>query len=98
MSQCGASLPSTLASAPSSECNAACKTTSTDKCGGTWRMNVYTTGAASSVDLGGYTLQGCVSDGPARALTGYSFKSSKMTAKSCVDACSSRGMALAGVE
>lgn len=89
-----------MASAPSSECNSACKTTTSDKCGGTWRMNVYTFASSStpSPTVSGYALQGCVSDGNARALTGYNFYSGSMTAKKCVDECSTRGFSMAGVE
>jgi hypothetical protein len=61
-------------------------------------MNVYTSVTTPSVDMGGYTLQGCVTDGSARALTGYSYTSSKMTVKGCLDACASRNFPLAGVE
>lgn len=87
-----------MASAPSSQCNVACRTTSTDKCGGNYRMNIYTFTSTSPPDLGGYSLQGCVADGNARALTGYTFTSGRMTAKLCVDECSTRGFSMAGVE
>lgn len=94
--QCGNSLPSNLVSAPASECNSPCRTATSDKCGGTWRMNVYT--FVPGVTVSGYALQGCVTDGSARALTGHNFYSGRMTARMCVDECSTRGFALAGVQ
>lgn len=45
-----------------------------------------------------YTYQGCVNDGGARALTGYSFSDGAMTVAKCTSTCSSKGFALAGVE
>jgi len=97
---CGNSLPSNLASAPSSQCNYACKTTTTDKCGGSWRMHIYawTPPPLAAVEISGYTLKGCYSDSANRVLAAYSFINSKMTIKMCLDTCKSRGFSIAGVE
>ena len=69
-------------------------------------MNVYTFTAPSTpnpapstgVSISGYALQGCVTDGSPRALTGYNFYSGRMTAKMCIDECSTRGFAIAGIQ
>lgn len=47
---------------------------------------------------GAWALAGCVKDGSARALTGYSFASDKMTPSLCQDGCSSKGFSMAGME
>lgn len=47
---------------------------------------------------GGWTLAGCVKDGSARALSGYSFASDKMTPSLCQDGCNSKGFSVAGME
>jgi glucan endo-1,3-alpha-glucosidase len=97
--KCGDALPSNLASAASSQCNVACKTTTTDKCGGSWRMNVYTyTAPAPTTDLGTYTSKGCFSDSQTRILTGYSYGDSQLTIKKCLVTCKAKGFSMAGVE
>ncbi|CDZ96275.1 Glycoside hydrolase, family 71 [Phaffia rhodozyma] len=45
-----------------------------------------------------WTSQGCVTDGSARALTGYSVDSSSMTPELCVATCLSQGYIYAGLE
>ncbi|TCD65641.1 G- protein-coupled receptor [Steccherinum ochraceum] len=40
----------------------------------------------------------CFHDGPNRALTGYSFKSDKMTSDLCTSTCASKGFKIAGIE
>lgn len=92
---CSSTAPTSTTNAPSSNCNYGCPNSS-DKCGGSWRIQVYTFNPPATV--GGWYAQGCVSDGSARALTGASTSSGSMTAASCVAFCSSKGYSLAGTE
>lgn len=91
---CSATAP-TPVNAPGSSCNYKCPG-STEFCGGSWKIQVYSYKAPTAVS--GWTLQGCVSDGSARALTGAAWSSISMTSAKCVSFCAGKGYALAGVE
>ncbi|GJE85355.1 DUF1996 and WSC domain-containing protein [Phanerochaete sordida] len=54
-------------------------------------------GSGSSA-AGAWASAGCVQDGAARALTGYSFTSASMTTALCQSTCASKGFSLAGIE
>lgn len=87
-----------------SGCNMACAGFAGEICGGGNRLNVFNNTAFSPPGLvkvvGEYELQGCYSEPVGgRALLGYSFaNSTAMRPQFCVDACSSRGYSIAGVE
>ncbi|TCD62415.1 G- protein-coupled receptor [Steccherinum ochraceum] len=49
-------------------------------------------------EFGAWTNMGCAQDGPARALTGYTFTSESMTPEVCIEACAGLGYSIAGVE
>ena len=92
--QCGNAVSSTLTSRPKAECDKNCPG-STDKCGGTYRINIYT---YSKPVPATWSYQGCYSDtSSARSLAvGVSGNSVSMTA--CLAQCQSRGYTLGGVE
>ena len=46
----------------------------------------------------GWSFAGCMSDNPARALTGYSTAADNMTHDSCIATCSSQNFSIAGIE
>ena len=55
-------------------------------------------GSGSAATSGTWSAAGCVQDGPARALTGYSFTSSSMTTAMCQSTCALKGFTMAGIE
>ncbi|EKM57698.1 uncharacterized protein PHACADRAFT_251488 [Phanerochaete carnosa HHB-10118-sp] len=54
--------------------------------------------SGSSSASGTWTSAGCVQDGSARALTGYSFTSSSLTTAMCQTTCAQKGFTMAGIE
>ena len=89
-----------------------CPSSSTTPCGGSWRINIYTyTAPATSTTTvitaalsistspaSSYMYSGCVTDGAARALTGYGWSDGGMTVEKCLAGCMAKGFSLAGVE
>ena len=57
-----------------------------------------TAAASSTASSGSWNSAGCVQDGPARALTGYTFTSNSMTVESCTSTCAQKGFTMAGIE
>jgi hypothetical protein len=92
--QCASTL-SAPTSKPSSECASSCAA-STDKCGGDWRINVYTYATPGAVS-DDWTYQGCIQDSPTRILS-YSTNSDSMTSTMCLSSCSFKGYAYGGVQ
>ncbi|PSS37504.1 hypothetical protein PHLCEN_2v711 [Hermanssonia centrifuga] len=52
----------------------------------------------STASAGTWVASGCSVDGPARALTGFSYTDSNLTTASCIATCASKGFYIAGVE
>ncbi len=100
---CGSSLGSSSTPGQSG-CTMMCAGDPLQVCGGSNRLNVYNNMAFNAPALvpavGNYSLQGCYSElAQGRAVQGYMFTNSTgMRPSLCVDACSSRGYAVAGVE
>lgn len=59
---------------------------------------VNNNGSGSTPAAGTWTSAGCVQDGAARALTGYSFTSKSMTTALCQSTCAQKGFSMAGIE
>jgi hypothetical protein len=82
----------------------ACTGNSTEICGGSGRLSVYTynqpyTPSVIPATVGSYRLKGCYTDVKAtRGLSAYAFTSATLTDESCVANCQSRGYSYAGVE
>ncbi|KAL0938080.1 copper radical oxidase [Colletotrichum truncatum] len=88
-----------------SGCNMLCSGNSTEYCGGSNRISVYQStakGKTAGEIPSGWTAQGCLKDNVlGRALTvamAITGGPASMTAEGCVDACSSAGYKIAGVE
>lgn len=86
-------------------CNTACAGNSSESCGGSWKLNIYTYGSPTSMpvaptpvaSMGSYVPVGCWSDNAAhRVLTEASFTDSNMTAAKCHSVCN--GYAYFGTE
>jgi hypothetical protein len=102
---CGNTLASGSASAPSSDCNMACSGNATESCGGGSRLNLYwsgTTGPSTNLGVGKWAFSGCYNEGTTgRTLTNglaTTGGSNAMTVALCLTACQNAGYSLAGVE
>ncbi len=81
---------------------------STEMCGGSWRLNVYTVpvsttsttaaAATSTASLQGWSLKGCYTDSSTRLLTTSLSTSSSMTPAVCIAGAVAKGFQYAGVE
>ena len=93
---------------PASSCN---QVVDGNPAGGAWALSIYEatlmTHALSTPDCilpPGYQPYNfpyafhCVHDGPNRALTGYFFKSDKMSFSLCTQTCADKGFRIAGIE
>lgn len=83
-------------------CNMACKGDAKQICGGPSRLSVYKTNVQSPQvvpSAGAYRSLGCYTEGiRGRALSGASMTNDTMTVEGCVDFCSKKNMAYAGLE
>ena len=85
---CGNTPPPWSVIRPDNECNKICPGNPNQKCGGRWRMNVYTT----FVWIGQ-----CVEDNSKRLLQKY-VSVTKNSPSTCIKACKDAGYQLAGVQ
>ncbi|PPR05439.1 hypothetical protein CVT26_011317 [Gymnopilus dilepis] len=93
---CGNSLinnGATGAIIPSSNCQTNCGGDASQKCGGGWTMNVYTTNVIST-----WSSAGCYVDGSSRMLRGSSVSQAGMTSEICISLCSNGGYTMAATE
>ncbi|KAF5334900.1 hypothetical protein D9611_010018 [Ephemerocybe angulata] len=77
---------------PASSCSVACTGDASQKCGGSWTLNLSV--KAPTV----FTAQGCFADGGDRMLRGYSTSRSGMTNEMCVGICVERGFGMAATQ
>jgi len=82
--------------APESDCSTPCAARPSQTCGGAWRNSVYATNAVLPTPAPS-ALQGCFSDGQARALPAQ-LLSSGATVESCVAAARDAGFRYAGLQ
>lgn len=80
------------------KCNMKCSASEYETCGGSATFELFNNPALAPAAVSlptGWKDAGCRVEGSGgRALAGYSFASSTMTVKSCVDACASRGFSI----
>lgn len=84
-------------------CDMACSGDSSKTCGGMSRLSVYNyTMYLPTIivpSVGTYLFKGCYTEGTsARALDGFAFANSTLTAEQCVTTCEGKSFAFAGVE
>ncbi|KAJ7293964.1 hypothetical protein C8J57DRAFT_1270464 [Mycena rebaudengoi] len=96
--------------ASTSDCSVACSGDSSSKCGGGWRLQIYTAGSGtatatstsattSATSAPGWVLSNaCVVDSSSRILQGYGAATSSNTPATCQSTCASKGFSMAGVE
>ncbi|KAG8958693.1 hypothetical protein FRC03_008903 [Tulasnella sp. 419] len=81
------------------QCSTVCAGDANQKCGGGWRLSVYTSSPSSSQTSRYNNVPlGCYADSSNRVLGSFTTKMSNLTPQLCVDKCSSLNYALAGVE
>ncbi|TBU43439.1 WSC-domain-containing protein [Dichomitus squalens] len=85
------------------ECTNHCAGNDNEICGGPARLTLLVTSNPppppnDTILPDGWSFAGCVSDDPARALTGFSTADDQMTHASCVATCSSHNFTIAGIE
>ncbi|KAF7329976.1 putative fungistatic metabolite [Mycena kentingensis (nom. inval.)] len=96
------------AAAPATDCKMPCAGESTQTCGDSFRLSIYTkntttttptTPTTNTTDPNAYAYVGCLQE-PAngRLLTGYSFTNGKLTVELCQSTCKGRGFTYYGVE
>lgn len=91
---CGNTISNNGASTPTGDCNMICNGNSSEYCGGSGRLNMYTTKSAPTA----WTALGCYTDSvAARTLTTAEYPGT-MTVELCTSACKSAGYVYAGVE
>ncbi|KAK1462132.1 WSC domain-containing protein [Colletotrichum melonis] len=101
---CDYQLASTSQKEPEVDCNMPCSGDSSEACGGSDRLSVFTNGVAVPViNPGplGWSSLGCQNDPGPRLLsyrTGVVAGDSKMSVLQCTNACQAAGYSLAGVE
>jgi hypothetical protein len=86
---------------PDTDCRMHCTGSSTEACGGSNRLNLYSSGQPTPVinpGTGLWVSLGCYVDEPARTLTGLSSAIDNNTVDSCTSACQQAGFQYAGVE
>lgn len=89
---CGNDLAAGSIKAPEADCSMKCKGNSTQKCGGNWRLNMFTIAAADVPavvdDSVNYVREGCYTDTfNDRALTGRRYYDDELTVEKCSDVC-----------
>ena len=79
----------------STNCNSNCGGDASQKCGGSWTMNVFNlaTGASPA-----WSSAGCYTDASTRILRGTYVRQSGMTTDICVNMCTSTGYTMAATE
>jgi hypothetical protein len=81
-----------------SKCNMKCSASEYETCGGSATFELFNNPALKPATVSlptGWSDAGCRIEGSSgRALVGYSFTSSTMTVKLCVDACAARGFSI----
>ncbi|KAF9559027.1 hypothetical protein CPC08DRAFT_763569 [Agrocybe pediades] len=77
----------------SSNCQSTCGGDPSQKCGGSWTMNVYTKVVSSS-----WSSAGCYVDASTRMLRGSGTTITGMTIDKCISVCSSGGYSMAATE
>ncbi|KAK1633545.1 WSC domain-containing protein, partial [Colletotrichum phormii] len=101
---CDFQLASTSVKKPETDCNMPCSGDSTEACGGSDRISVFTNGVAAPVinpGPPGWSSLGCQNDPGPRLLSyraGVAAGDSKMSVLQCTNACQAAGYSLAGVE
>ncbi|KAF2021810.1 copper radical oxidase [Aaosphaeria arxii CBS 175.79] len=93
---CGNKIASTATSADATTCDTVCNGNATEYCGGTNRLNLYTSRQAPE----GWNSLGCYADNVSggRALTTQVYPGGAFTTESCLTACRTAGYRLAGTE
>ncbi|KAK7458254.1 WSC domain-containing protein [Colletotrichum acutatum] len=101
---CDYQLASISQKKPEADCNMPCSGDSSEACGGSDRLSVFTNGVAAPVINPGppsWSSLGCQNDPGPRLLsyrTGVAAGDSKMSVLQCTNACQAAGYSLAGVE
>ncbi|KAE9396148.1 WSC-domain-containing protein [Gymnopus androsaceus JB14] len=99
---CGNSLTGNGASGTvvdGSNCVSTCGGDSTQMCGGTWYLSVYTTSSTTlSSSNSTWNSQGCYVDESPRILQGYFGDQDSMTTESCISICSGLEFTMAATE
>jgi len=93
---CGTTFHNGYPKVPDSECNDSCNGDSGAKCGGFWRLSLYSSTGASAPPAVSYTAQGCFVDQPDRGLTNVETTDDTITPPLCAGFCV--GYRYAGVE
>ena len=93
---CGTTFHNGYPKVPDSECNDSCGGDGGAKCGGFWRLSLYSSTGASAPPAVNYTAQGCFIDKPDRGLTNVETTDDTMTPPLCAGFCV--GYRYAGVE
>ncbi|EIN08471.1 WSC-domain-containing protein, partial [Punctularia strigosozonata HHB-11173 SS5] len=96
--------PSTIDNAPASECSMACAGDDTLTCGGSWRMQIYSTGLspAAGEAPSGWSSYGCVRDTSDRVLASPKYAGADLSdtnsPAACTSYCADLNYTMAGVE
>ncbi|TBU27990.1 hypothetical protein BD311DRAFT_664324 [Dichomitus squalens] len=85
------------------ECTNHCAGNSNEICGGPMLLTLLVNSnppppPPDTILPPGWSFVGCVSDNPARALTGFNTANNQMTHDSCIATCSSQNFSIAGIE
>ena len=81
-----------------SSCSVACGGDASKTCGGSWALNVYTTGTVTSPAEPTWTSAGCYVDAATRMLQGSLQTPVGLTTESCQSICAAQGATIAGTE
>jgi hypothetical protein len=110
---CGSSITSPSTTLSQSSCNMACAGDSSQLCGGSWAIQVYslsastttttststsTSTSATPTTTAGWTNLGCYQDSSTRVLSAYSTSSNLNTPAYCQALCLGKGFTFAGTE
>jgi hypothetical protein len=93
---CGTTFQNGYPKVPESECNNSCSGKGGAKCGGFWRLSLYSSTGASAPPAVNYTAQGCFTDQLNRGLTNVERLDNTMTPPLCAGFCA--GYQYAGAE
>lgn len=81
-----------------SSCSVACGGDASKTCGGSWAMNVFTTGTVTTPPAPTWTSAGCFVDAATRMLQGSVQTPAGLTTESCQSICTAQGATIAGTE
>ncbi|CAA7261980.1 unnamed protein product [Cyclocybe aegerita] len=98
---CGNSLTdngATGTTIPSSNCQSTCAGDASQKCGGSWSMNVYSKSTSTPPSASSWTSAGCYIDASTRMLRGYATSQTGLTTETCINICSTAGFTMAATE